>query len=65
MHIYRLQKNIFRAFKILGLRIALSSNLKIVHIFDFNNNSWKLFIKNNDIPTYINVNYKPPRSIIR
>ena len=44
----------------LGFNVKISSNLKIANFlditFDLNNNSYKTFNKNNDIPAYINVN---------
>ena len=64
----RLQKKIIRTFKILGLRIEISSNLIVNFLdvtFDLNNNSLKPFNKNNDIPTNSNVNSNHPRSIIK
>ena len=54
-------------FRILGLRTDISSNLKIVKFFDtFDlDNSFRLFNKDNNIPTYINVNPNHSRSIIK
>ena len=44
----------------LGLNIEISSNMKIVNFldvtFNLNGTTFKLFIKNNQIPTYINFN---------
>ena len=65
----RLPKKIIRAFEILGLRIEISTSLKIINLlditFNLNNKSFKLFPKNNDIPTYINFNSNHTRSIIK
>ena len=52
----RLQNKIIRAFRILGLRIEIFSNVKIVNFLDVTfdiDNFFKVFNKNNDIPTYI------------
>ena len=64
-----IQKRIIRAFKFLGFRIEISSNIKIVNFLDvtldLSNNSYKPFIKNNQNPTYINVNSNHPKNIIK
>ena len=65
----RIQKKIIRAFKLLGLKIEITSNLKIVNFLDvtldISNNKFKPFHKENQTPTYINVNSNHPRSIIK
>ena len=62
-----IQKRIIRAFKFLGFRIEISSNIKIVNFLDvtldLSNNSHKPFIKTNQNPTYINVNSNHPKNI--
>ena len=64
-----IQKRIIRAFKFLGFRIEISSNIKIVNFLDvtldLSNNSYKPFIKTNQNPTYINVNSNHPKNIIK
>ena len=53
----------------MGLKIEVSSNLKIVDFldvtFNLNDNSYKPINKTNTIPTYINVRSNQPKSIIR
>ena len=64
-----IQKRIIRAFKFLGFRIKISSNIKIVNFLDvtldLSNNAYKPFIKTNQNPTYINVNSNHPKNIIK
>ena len=52
----------------MGLRIEISSNLKIVNLLDvslnISNNSYKPFSKSNAIPTY-NVNSTHPASLVK
>ena len=64
-----IQKRIIRAFKFLGFRIEISSNIKIVNFLDvtldLSNNSNKPFIKTNQNPSYINVNSNHPKNIIK
>ena len=65
----KMQKKIIRAFRSLGLKIEISSNLKIINfldkIFSFEDNTFKPFSKKNHVPTNINVNSKHPKSIIK
>ena len=65
----KIQKKIIRVFRSLGLKIQISSNMKIVKFLDitFNleDNTLKPFIKNNHIPTNINVNSNHFKSIIK
>ena len=65
----KIQKEIIRAFKLLGLRIEIGSNLKIVEFLDvtlnLDNGTFKPFRKINSTPTYINVNSNHPRSILK
>ena len=62
-------KKIIRGFKLLGFKIEIASNLKIVNsldiTFNLTNNTFKPFNKDNLKPTYINVNSNYPRSIIK
>ena len=64
-----IQKRIVRAFKFLGFRIEISSNIKIVNFLDvtldLSNNSYKPFIKTYQNPTYFNVNSNHPKNIIK
>ena len=64
-----IQKRILRAFKFLGFRIEISSNIKIVNFLDvtldLSNNSYKPFIKSNQNPSYINVNSNHPNNITK
>ena len=64
-----IQKRIIRAFKFLGFKIEISSNIKIVNFLgvtlDLSKNSYKPFIKTNQNPTYINVDSNHPKNIIR
>ena len=64
-----IQKRIIRAFKFLGFKIEISSNIKIANFLDvtldLSNNSYKPFIKPNQNPSYINVNSNHPKNIIK
>ena len=64
-----IQKKIIRAFKLLGLRIQIASNLKIVDFLDvtlnLNNGTFKPFSKNDSAPGFINISSNHPRSILR
>ena len=55
-----IQKKIIRAFKLLGFKIEISSNNKIVNFLgvtlDLSNNTYKPFIKMDQSPSYININ---------
>ena len=59
-----IQKRIIRAFKFLGFKIEISSNIKIANFLDvtldLSNNSYKPSIKPNQNPSYINVNSNHP-----
>ena len=63
-----IQKKIIRAFKLLGFKIEISSNNKIVNFLDvtldLSNNIYKPFIKMNQSPSYINVNSNHPKAIV-
>ena len=65
----KIQKEIIKAFKLLGFKIEIASKLKIVNFlditFDLTNNTLKPFSKDNETPTYINVDSRHPRSIIK
>ena len=64
-----IQKKIISAFKFLGFKIEVSSNNKIVNFLDvtldLSNNTYKLFIKTDQHPLYINVNSNHPKTIIK
>ena len=64
-----IQKKIIRAFKLLGFKIEISSNNKIVNFLDvtldLSNNIYKPFIKMDQSPSYINVNSNHPKAIIK
>ena len=64
-----IEKKIIRAFRFLGFKIEIVSNLNIVNFLDisFNlpNNSYKPFCKDNLNPCYINVHSDHPKSIIK
>ena len=59
-----IQKKIIRTFKLLGLRIQITSNLKIVDFLDvtlkLNNGTFKHFSKNDSAPRYINISSNHP-----
>ena len=65
----KIQKKIIRAFKLLGLRIQIASNLKIVDFLDItlnsNNGAFKPFSKNNSAPTYVNIDSNHPRLLLK
>ena len=60
---------IVRAFKLLGFKIEIMSNLKVVNFlditFNLSENSFKPFHKDKQTLSYIKVNSNHPRSIIR
>ena len=64
-----IQKKIIRAFKLLGFKIEVSSNNKIVNFLDvtldLSNNTYKPFIKTDQSPSYININSNHPKVIIK
>ena len=64
-----IQKKIIRAFKLLGLRIQIASNLKIVDFLDvtlnLNNDTFKPFSKNDSAPKYVNIDSNHPRSVLK
>ena len=64
-----IQKKIIRAFKLQGLQIEISSNLKIIDFLDvtlnLNNGTFKTFSKSNSTPTYMNIDSNHPRSILK
>ena len=64
-----IQKKIIRAFKLLGLRIQIASNLKIIDFLDItlnlNKGTFKPFSKNDSAPRYINISSNHPRSVLR
>ena len=64
-----IQKKIIRAFKLLGFRIQIASNLKIVDFLDvtlnLNNGTFKPFSKNDSTRRYINISSNHPRSVLR
>ena len=64
-----IHKKIIRAFKLLGLRIQIASNLKIVDFLDvtlnLNNGTFKPFSENDSAPWYINISSNHPRSVLR
>ena len=66
---FSIQKIIIRAFKLLGFKIEISSNNKIVNFLDvtldLSNNTYKPFIKTNQSPSYIDINSNHPKTIIK
>ena len=64
-----IQKKIIRAFKLLGFRIQIASNLKTVDFLDvtlnLDNGTFKPLSKNNSAPRYINISSNHPRSVLR
>ena len=64
-----IQKKIIRAFKILGFKIEVSSDNKIVNFLDvtldLSNNSYKPLTKTNQNPSYININSYHPKNTIK
>ena len=64
-----IQKKIIRAFKLLGFKIEISSNNKIVNFvdvtLDLSNNTYKPFKKMDQSPSYININSNHPKVIIK
>ena len=64
-----IQKKIIRAFKFLGFKIEVSSNIKIANFLDVTlnllDNTYKPFLKTDQYPSYINVNSNHPKAIIK
>ena len=64
-----IQKKIIRAFTLLGFRIQIASNFKIVDFLDvtlnLNNGTFKPFSKNDSASRYINISSNHPRSVLR
>ena len=64
----KIQK-IIRAFKLIGLRIEIASNLKIVVFLDvtlnLNNGTFKPYCKSNSVPTFINIDSNHPRTLLK
>ena len=64
-----IQKKIIRAFRFLGFKIEISSNIKITNFQDItlnlSDNSFGPFLKTNQYPSYINVNSNHPSSMIK
>ena len=64
-----IQKKIIRAFKFLGFKIKISSDIKIANSLDvtlnLSDNSYRPFLKTNQYPSYINLNTNHPSSIIK
>ena len=64
-----IKKKIIKAFKLLGFKIQIASNLKIVDFLDItlnlNYGTFKPFSKNDSAPTYINISSNHPRSVLR
>ena len=65
----KIHVKITRAFKFLESKIKISSKFQIVTFldmtFNLSNNILKPFSKDNQTPTYINVNFNHPRTIIK
>ena len=66
--ISNIQKKIIRAFKLLGLRIQIALDLKIVDFLDvtlsLNNGTFKPFSKNDSAPDYVNIASNHPRLVL-
>ena len=64
-----IQKKIIRAFKFLGFRIEISSNINKANFLDvtlnLSENSYRPFLKTNQYSSYINVNPHHPSFIIK
>ena len=64
-----IQKKIVRAFMLLGFKIDVSSNDKIVHFLDVtlnvSDNTYKPFLKTDQYPAFININSNHPKTIIK
>ena len=62
-------QKIIKAFKLLGLRIEIASNLKTVDFLDvtlnLNKGTFKPFSKSNSATTYINIDSNHPRSLLK
>ena len=64
----KIQKKIIRAFKLLGLRTEIASNLKIDFLdvtLNLDNGTYKHFRKSNFILTDINIDSNHPRSMVK
>ena len=63
------KKKIIRSFKLSGFKIEISSNIKVANVLDvtlnLSDNSCRLFLKTDPYPSYINVNFNHPNSIIK
>lgn len=57
----KIMEKVIRAFKLLGLKIEISSNLKIVDYLDItlnlNDNTFKSYLQVNETPDYINIHF--------
>ena len=64
----KVQKQIIKKFKEIGFKIEIQANLKITNYLDItlnlNNNTYKPYSKDDQPPTYININSNHPQSII-
>ena len=64
-----IQKEIIRAFKLLGLRIQITSILNIVDFLDvtlnLNNSTFKPSRKNNPAHTYKNIDSNQPKLLLK
>ena len=53
-----IQKKIIRAFKFLGFKIEISSNIKVANLLDvtlnFTDNTYRPFLKTDQYPSYFN-----------
>ena len=65
----RIHKKIARAFKSLGFKVEIKSNLKIVDFLDLtlnlNNKTFKPFLKEGQTPLYINIKSNHPPNILK
>ena len=63
------KKKIIRAFKFLGFRIEIFSNIKVANFLDvklnLSDNSYRPFLKTDQHPSYININSNHPNSMIK
>ena len=66
---FKYTKKIIRAFKFLGFKIKISSNIKVPNFLDvtlnLSDNSYRPFLKTDQYPSYININSNHPNSIIK
>ena len=64
----RWQKRLYNAFKLLGLKIEITANVKEVNYLDLTLNldqgDFKPFMKENQTPKYVNINSNHPKHII-